>query len=255
MADLADNPRGGGTTATPILETRGLSKSFGALAALSDVNLVVGEAEAIGIVGPNGAGKSTLLATLSGAYAPTAGSIQFCGQDVTSAQAPAMCRAGLVRTHQIPKPFGGLSVFENVFLGASFGSDLANDEAYDRAVAALELCGMLALSNRHAETLGLLDRKRLEVARAFATRPKILLLDEVGGGLTDAEAVELVDIIRAVQAQGTAIIWIEHIVHVLIQVAGRLICMDAGKVIADGKSDAVMSDPVVVEAYMGRSVT
>jgi branched-chain amino acid transport system ATP-binding protein len=247
------NP-GGSITAAPILSVRNLGKSFGALVALSGVNLDIAAGEAIGIVGPNGAGKSTLLASLSGAYRPTTGTILFDSRDVTLTDAPGMCRAGLVRTHQVPKPFGGLSTFENVYIGASFGSDQPEDEAYDRAVSALDLCGMLPLVNRRAETLGLLDRKRLEVARALATRPKVLLLDEVGGGLTDAEADELVDIIKNVRASGTAIVWIEHIVHVLLQVAERLICMDAGKIIADGNPDAVMADPIVVEAYMGHSV-
>jgi branched-chain amino acid transport system ATP-binding protein len=245
---------GGSNTAAPILSVRNLGKSFGALVALSGVNLDIAAGEAIGIVGPNGAGKSTLLASLSGAYRPTTGTILFGGKDVTQTDAPGMCRAGLVRTHQVPKPFGGLSTFENVYIGASFGSELPDDQAYDRAVSALDLCGMLPLANRRAETLGLLDRKRLEVARALATKPKVLLLDEVGGGLTDAEADELVDIIKNVRANGTAIVWIEHIVHVLLQVAERLICMDAGKIIADGHPDAVMSDPIVVEAYMGHGV-
>lgn len=254
MADLSGNDGGGGTIAAPILSVTDLAKSFGALSALSDINLDVTEAEAIGIVGPNGAGKSTLLASLAGAHQPTRGTIRFLGHDVTSADAPRMCRLGMVRTHQVPRPFGGLTTFENVFIGASFGSRSSSGDAHDRTVAALDLCGMLGLANRRAETLGLLDRKRLEVARAVATQPKVLLLDEVGGGLTDAEAVELVEIIRSIRATGTAIIWIEHIVHVLVEVAERLICMDGGKVIADGTPDAVMSDPVVVEAYLGHSI-
>tara|TARA_R110002126_G_scaffold176641_1_gene325341 strand:+ start:30225 stop:30986 length:762 start_codon:yes stop_codon:yes gene_type:complete len=248
------NIGGGGDTTAPILTAHDLGKSFGALAALSQVNLDVAAGEAIGIVGPNGAGKSTLLACLSGAYKPTFGTIWFDGQEVTATDAPGMCRAGLVRTHQVPKPFSGLSTFENVYIGASFGENISNDEAYDRTVDALRLCDMLHLANRRAETLGLLDRKRLEVARAVATKPKVILLDEVGGGLTDAEADALVEIIRNIRARGTSIIWIEHIVHVLLQVAERLICMDAGKIIADGIPDAVMSDAAVVEAYMGHGV-
>jgi len=237
-----------------MIQVEHLTKKFGRIVAVDDISFKVKKGEIIGFLGPNGAGKSTLLACLSGAYKPTFGTIWFDGQEVTAIDAPGMCRAGLVRTHQVPKPFSGLSTFENVYIGASFGENISNDEAYDRTVDALRLCDMLHLANRRAETLGLLDRKRLEVARAVATKPKVILLDEVGGGLTDAEADALVDIIRNIRARGTSIIWIEHIVHVLLQVAERLICMDAGKIIADGIPDAVMSDEAVVEAYMGHGV-
>lgn len=243
----------GALDGAPVLSARDVGKSFGALRALSGVTLDLRAGEAVGIVGPNGAGKSTLLGALSGAYPPSEGRIDFDGQDVTSVPAAQMCKLGLVRTHQIPKPFGGLTTFENVRIAAAFGGigDAGADEA---AYEALKLCRMLPLANRQADMLGLLDRKRLEVARAVATTPKVLLLDEVGGGLTDAEADELVEIIREIRGRGTAIIWIEHIVHVLLQVAERLICMDAGRVIADGDPEAVMRDPVVMEAYLGHGV-
>ncbi len=156
-----------------------------------------------------------------------------------------------MRTHQIPKPFLGMSVFENVFVAASNQAHASRDKAYADAIASLKLTGMLPIANRRGETLGLLDRKRLELARALATGPKVLLLDEIGGGLSEAEADELVAIIKQLRLSGIAIVWIEHIVHILLQVTDRLICMDAGKVIADGKPEAVMSDPVVVAAYLG----
>jgi branched-chain amino acid transport system ATP-binding protein len=144
-----------------------------------------------------------------------------------------------------------MTAFENVFVAAAHGAGLARAEAYDQAITALDLCGMLAVANRRAETLGLLDRKRLELARALATRPTVLLLDEIGGGLTDGEAGELVGTILELRRRDIAVVWIEHIVHILLQVAGRLICMDAGKIIADGEPQAVMANPEVIRAYLG----
>ncbi|MER9523503.1 ATP-binding cassette domain-containing protein [Mesorhizobium sp. M0292] len=207
--------------------------------------------EAVGIVGPNGAGKTTLLSILSGAFPPSAGTVAFKGGDVTALPATQRCRLGLVRTHQVPKPFSGMTTFENVFVAASHGAGLARDEAYEEALESLKLCGMMGVANRRAETLGLLDRKRLELARALAARPTLLLLDEIGGGLTDGEASELVDTIKELRRRKIGIVWIEHIVHILLQVAERLICMDAGKIIADGEPQAVMADPEVVRAYLG----
>lgn len=235
----------------PILVAERLHKRFGALVVLDGVDLTIGAGEALGIVGPNGAGKTTLLSVLAGAQAPNAGSISFKGADVTALSAPVRCRRGLARTHQIPKPFSGMTVFENVYVAATHGGTLPQAEAYDRVADSLALCGMVKLANRPAETLGLLDRKRLELARALATGPSLLLLDEIGGGLTDAEASELVDTIRELRRRRIGIVWIEHIVHVLLEVAERLICLDAGKVIADGEPKAVLANREVVEAYLG----
>jgi branched-chain amino acid transport system ATP-binding protein len=147
-----------------------------------------------------------------------------------------------------------MTVLENVLVGASSGGGLRGARGEERAIDVLELCGLLGLANRRAEDLGLLSRKRLELARALATGPRVLLLDEIGGGLTDAEALELVDTILALRARGVAIVWIEHIVHVLLRVVDRLICMAAGRVIADGEPRAVLADPAVIEAYLGRAV-
>lgn len=228
----------------------GIHKRFGSLAVLEDVDFSMGLSEAVGIVGPNGAGKTTLLATLAGAFPPSAGAVSFAGKDVTRQSAADRCRAGLVRTHQVPKPFLGMTTFENVYVAASHAVK-SRDEAYDRVIRSLELCGMLGVANRKAETLGLLDRKRLELARALATGPQVILLDEIGGGLTDSEAQELVVTIQELKRRGLGIVWIEHIVHVLLQVVDRLICMDAGRIIADGEPQAVMTDPQVVKAYLG----
>lgn len=236
---------------TPILAAHGLRKRFDSLVVLDGVDFSLGAGEAVGLVGPNGAGKTTLLATLVGALSPSAGDIRFRGRDVTSLDAPERCRIGIARTHQIPRPFGGMTVFENLFVAAVQGGGMARAEATDCCVESLRLCGLLPLANRRAETLGLLDRKRLELARALATDPAVLLLDEIGGGLTDGEALELVEIIRELRRRGLSIIWIEHIVHALLRVVDRLVCMDSGRVIADGEPAAVMADRTVIEAYLG----
>ena len=234
-----------------LLEAKGLHKRFNALVVLDGVDFSVRANEAVGVVGPNGAGKTTLLSVLVGAHAPTAGTVRLRGQDVTALPTAERCRRGLARTHQIPRPFSGMTVFENVFTAARHGGSLSRDAAYARAAESLTTTGMTGVANRRAETLGLIDRKRLELARALATGPSALLLDEIGGGLTDAEASELVDVILELKRRGIAIVWIEHIVHILLRVAERLVCMDAGRVIADGPADMVMKDPTVIEAYLG----
>jgi branched-chain amino acid transport system ATP-binding protein len=233
------------------LAAKGIHKRFGALVVLDDLDFSMGDGDAVGIVGPNGAGKTTLLSVLAGAFPPNAGTITFGGQNVTALTAADRCRSGLVRTHQIPKPFSGMTTFENVFVAASHGKTSGRDEAYERVVDSLRLCGMLGVANRRADTLGLLDRKRLELARALATGPRLLLLDEIGGGLTDGEASELVETILELRRRRIGIVWIEHMVHILLQVVERLICMDAGKIIADGNPKSVMSDAEVVRAYLG----
>jgi branched-chain amino acid transport system ATP-binding protein len=234
-----------------ILTATGLCKRFNALVVLNNVDFAIAPGEAIGIVGPNGAGKTTLLNVLSGAYPPSAGHVSLAGHDVTALGAAERCRRGIARSHQVPRPFAGMTVFENLHVAAAVGGGLTGQAAYDRSVESLKLCGMLKLANRRAETLGLLDRKRLEMARALATGPQILLLDEIGGGLTDAEAAVLVGIIKTIGARGVAVVWIEHIVHILLQVVTRLVCMDAGRILAAGNPRAVMSDPSVIDAYLG----
>jgi branched-chain amino acid transport system ATP-binding protein len=237
-----------------VLSTSGIHKRFNALVVLETIDFSLRSNEAVGIVGPNGAGKTTLLGVLAGAHAPTSGTIHFRGADVTGLPAAERCRRGIVRTHQIPQPFSGMTVFENVFVAATNGGQLHREDAHARAIEAIMLCGMMRVANRRAETLGLLDRKRLELARALGANPSVLLLDEIGGGLTDGEAAELVTTIRQLKARGLAIVWIEHIVHLLLEVAERLICMDAGRIIADGDPRAVMADKAVIAAYLGGSV-
>lgn len=233
------------------LSANAISVSFGGVHALRNVSVTVEPGSIVGLVGPNGAGKTTLFNVLSGAYRPNGGSVHFEGRDVTSLHAAERCRLGIARSHQVPRPFGGMTVFENLHVAAEVGANRKGKAADDICLDALALCRMLPVANRRANSLGLLDRKRLEMARALATDPKVLLLDEIGGGLTDGETHELVDIIREVLDRGVTIVWIEHIVHALLRVVSRLICMDAGRIIADGDPEAVMRDSAVIEAYLG----
>src|SRR5262249_13160672 len=239
---------------TPVLAAVGIRKRFGSLVVLDGVDFAVGTDEAVGIVGPNGAGKTTLLNVLSGALRPGAGRVFLAGQDVTSSGAARRCRLGVGRAHQVPRPFGDMTVFENAFVGAATGGGLRRRAAYDRAIDALERCGMLELANRRAESLGLLHRKQLELARALATGPSVLLLDHIGAGLTDAEANELVQTIDGIRAQVCASVGTETIAHVLGRVAGRLVCMDAGRVSPAGPPAEVMEDAAVIDAYLGTAV-
>ena len=225
---------------------------FGALPVLDDVNFVVADGEAVGIVGPNGAGKTTLLNVLSGAMRPSAGRVTFRGEDVTPLDAAHRCRLGIGRSHQVPRPFSDMTVFENVLVGASAGAGRSRSAANELALGVLRECALAELANRRAGSLGLLHRKRLELARALATDPAVILLDEIGGGLTDLEAAELVKTLLAIRERGVSIVWIEHVVHVLVQLVSRLVCMNAGRVIADGKPETVMQDAAVVDAYLGR---
>jgi branched-chain amino acid transport system ATP-binding protein len=234
-----------------LLAATGLGKRFNALVAVDGVDMSIRPGDAVGIVGPNGAGKTTLFNLLTGAFAADSGTVLFDGVDVSGVGAAQRCRLGIARSHQVPRPFVGMTVYENLRVAAAVGGGLRGADTERVCLDALRLCGMLPLANRRAETLGLLDRKRLEMARALATRPKLLLLDEIGGGLTDGEALELVEVIQAILRRGVTIVWIEHIVHVLMRVVTRMICMDSGRVIADGEPREVMRAPAVVEAYLG----
>ena len=241
------------TSSIPVLHGEQLVKRYGELVVLDDVEFAVLPGEAVGVVGPNGAGKTTLLDVLAGSVAPDRGRVRLAGEDVTSLRAEVRCRRGVGRAFQIPRPFTGMTVLENVLVGASFGGALRRGAAYTRAIDALDVCGLVNLANRRAASLGLLHRKRLELARALATGPRVLLLDEIGGGLTDAESEQLVATIRQLRDREIVIVWIEHIVHVLLQVIDRLVCMDAGRVIADGEPRAVLKDAAVVDAYLGKA--
>jgi branched-chain amino acid transport system ATP-binding protein len=234
-----------------VLSVENLGKSFGSLVVTDNLSFEVAEGEALGVIGPNGAGKSTLLNLISGALAPGSGTIRLDGRDITRDSPQARCRAGIGRTFQIPHPFGNLTVFENVLVAAAYGTGRREREVVDQCGRVLERTRLLGVANRRAETLTLLERKRLELARALATGPRLLLLDEIAGGLTEAECAVLVEAVRAIHAEGVAIIWIEHIVHALLAVVGRLLVLNFGRRIAEGEPQGVMASAAVQEIYLG----
>ncbi|MGF3021855.1 ABC transporter ATP-binding protein [Methylobacterium aquaticum] len=234
-----------------ILTLQSVSRSFGAVTVADDVSFSVGQNEAVGIIGPNGAGKTSLFNLISGDLAPSSGSILFAGRDVTGLGARRRSHLGIARTYQVPLPFTGLTVLENVLVGAVFSAGAGDMTPEALADDVLRRCGLDHRRDLLAGSLSLLDRKRLELARALATRPKVILLDEIAGGLTEAECHDLVALIRQIHATGTVVIWIEHIVHALLSVVQRLIVLDRGKLVADGEPHAVMHSPQVREIYLG----
>jgi branched-chain amino acid transport system ATP-binding protein len=242
-----------GRDGIPILDIEGLSKSFGGIVVVDDLSITVGRDEAVGLVGPNGAGKTTVFNLVAGDLRPDGGRVHFDGADITGVRADRLCRAGIGRTAQVPRPYGGMTVFENVLVGAVFGSGSPRSEraALGPALAALEQAGLAGRANTVAGRLGLLDRKRLELARALATEPRLLMLDEIAGGLTEAEVLQLVDTIRAIRGQGVAVVWIEHIVHALLAVVDRIVAMSFGRKIAEGEPREVMASRAVQEVYLG----
>ncbi len=236
---------------TILLELREVSKAYGALKAVDTVSLVVDDGEALAVIGPNGAGKTTLFNLISGDVAPTQGRMVFAGSDVTTMAPHARSRLGIGRSYQIPHPFANMSVFENLLVGAIFGGGMTERQSYQHCSDVLKVTGLYDKANMPARTLTLLQRKRLEMARALAIQPKLLLLDEIAGGLTEHECAELVKTIKEIHARGTTIVWIEHIVHALISVASRLIVMNFGQILAQGDPREVMADARVREVYMG----
>lgn len=237
-----------------LLEVKSVSKSYGNLQVLFDVSLSVPAGQAVGIVGPNGAGKTTLLSIISGTEQASLGHVFFDGVDVTKQGAEHRSRSGIGRSFQIPRPFGNLTVFENTLSGASFGGGLRGHAAQNAALEALEVTGMMQFANVTAGTLSLLARKRLELARALATQPKLLLLDEIAGGLTEAECDSLIETIQNLKNSGVTVVWIEHVVQALVAVVDRLICLASGKIIADGPPTEVLRSSEVLEVYLGTGI-
>jgi branched-chain amino acid transport system ATP-binding protein len=234
-----------------MLELKSVSKAFGMIVVASDIDLSLARGEALGIIGPNGAGKSTLFNLITGMLRPDRGRILLEGRDITGLPPEQRCRAGLGRSFQIPLPFEHLSVFENLSVAALFGGGMSQAEAVQVCGETLALTGLEAKANQRAGSLSLLDRKLLELARALATRPRILLLDEIAGGLTDAECHILIETIRSIHARGISIIWIEHVVHALLAVVSRLVVLDFGRIVAQGLPSEVMRSSEVQTIYMG----
>lgn len=238
----------------PLLALHAVSKSYGALKVTDSISMSVDKGQTLGILGPNGAGKTTLFNLISGDVRVDAGRVEYDGQDITALPPHLRCRLGIGRSYQVPQPFGHMSVFENLVTAASFGGDQKEHQAWDTAVHVLEQTGLMSYANKPAGSLTLLNRKRLELARALATGPELLLLDEIAGGLTEHEAHELVDELKRIKAQGVTMIWIEHVVHALMSVADRLYVINFGRELAQGLPQDVMSDAEVQRVYMGMEV-
>ncbi|MCZ2134523.1 MAG: ABC transporter ATP-binding protein [Burkholderiales bacterium] len=238
-----------------LLEVDRVTRRFSGLTAVSDVSFNLGEGEILGLIGPNGAGKTTLVSLISGTLEPSEGSIRFQGRTLTGLPAYRRARLGIGRTFQIMQPFPGLSVLDNVAVGALFGHGGASGNltsARDKARSALEFVGLGKFISQHAESLGGPGRKRLELAKALAMQPTLLLCDEVMAGLTPVEVDDVVALLRRVRDQGISILVIEHVMKAIRELSDRLLVLHHGEKIADGKPDAVLSDTTVIEAYLGR---
>ncbi len=233
------------------LQIEDVRQQFGALTVLNGITVAVPPGQALGVVGPNGAGKTTLLDIVAGGRRPTGGQVRLAGQDVTTSSAAHRTRLGLGRTYQVPRPFTSMTVFENALVAAARGAGLRRQAAYQAAYAALRRAGLAAKADVAAHRLTLLERKRLELARALATQPTVLLLDEIAGGLTEPETDALIGTIREVHAAGTTIVWVEHIMRALTQVVQRVVCLADGRVLFDGTPQGMLRDEQVQRAYLG----
>jgi branched-chain amino acid transport system ATP-binding protein len=234
-----------------LLELNTVKKSYGALTVVNDVSLKVSKGESIGIIGPNGAGKSSLFHVITGVVPIDSGEILLNGKNIQNEVPHERCRAGIARAYQVPRPFSGMSVFENLLVGATFGADFSLTEAKDKCAMLLKQTGLEKVANQPAGSLRLLDRKRLELAKALSTDPQLLLLDEIAGGLTEDECDELMKLIQTAQSSGITVIWIEHVVRTLMQFAKRLIVLDFGSVLADGIPKDVWARDDVQKRYVG----
>jgi branched-chain amino acid transport system ATP-binding protein len=242
-------------TAPALLELDAVSKRFGQVLVADGLSFEVSDGATLGVVGPNGAGKTSLFAMVAGDLPVDSGDIRFDGQSILGLDTARRCQLGIGRTFQVPHPFVGMTVFENVLVSAQQGAGLRRAAANSRALDILQQVGLEAHANTTAGRLGLLSRKRLEVARALATGPRLLLLDEVAGGLTDPEVAELVRIVRGINSNGVAVVWIEHVVRALLSSVDRLICLAVGQLIADGEPREVLARQQVRDIFLGTDST
>ena len=239
------------TAGAPLLRLSAVSKRYGALVVTDNISLDVRQGETLGILGPNGAGKTTLFNLISGDAHSDSGTVEYAGQDITHLPPHQRCRRGIGRSYQVPQPFGHMTLFENLVTAACFGGGQPEREAWRTAVEVMEKTGLSEHANKPAGGLTLLNRKRLELARALATKPQLLLLDEIAGGLTEHEAHELVDELRRIKQDGVTMVWIEHVVHALLSIADRLFVINFGARLSEGLPQEVMNDPEVKRVYMG----
>jgi branched-chain amino acid transport system ATP-binding protein len=237
-----------------LLELDGVSKAYGALKVIDDLSVRLDAGEALGVVGPNGAGKTTMLQLAAGQLHPDAGRVRLADRDITDLPARSRCQLGMALTQQVPRPFVGMTVYENVLVGATFGraGGVGGDgDPHQASLAALAATELTGRANRLAGTLPLLELKRLELARALATGPRVLLLDEIAGGLTEAEVHQLLATIRRLREAGVSIVWIEHIVHALLSVVDRIVAINFGRKLIEGDPRMVMASPEVRDVYLG----
>jgi len=236
-----------------ILEVRNLLKAFGGLVAIQKLDLEVQDGETIGLIGPNGSGKTTLFNLISGALRPEHGTIRFKGKDITGLKPHKICQVGIARTFQLTKPFAGMTALQNVMIGRMYGGDPDQNikEAEEECNGILEFVGLRGKSLSVAATLGVVERKRMEIARALATKPELLLLDEVMSGLTPTEMEEALELVKTISNSGITLIIVEHVMKAILDISSRLVVLNYGEKIAEGAPQEVVNNEKVIEAYLG----